>query len=139
MSDTTTLLHDYEISRQLAEAMNHASLTMKRSRRRATSTNELGEARTVAAKTLTKVLHMLSSEIAPVTQEDPDTEIPQELIVDLRERYGAQMPYLVKDLKAAIKSLRDGQTSTEAIEVIDKLSQSADSVASASFRRLRRR
>lgn len=139
MSDTTTLIHEYEASRQLAERMNHASLTMKRARRRATAAAELGAARETAAKALSQVLHLLRADVEPIAAASGDREIPEGLIVDLRERYGAQMPYLVNDLADAIKSLAAGETTNEAIEVIDKLSQSADSVASASFRRLRRR
>jgi hypothetical protein len=139
MSDTTTLLHEYEVSRQLADRMNHASLTMKRSQRRPASAAELAEARTLAAATLAKVLRMLSTDLSSSDREGADADIPQELIEDLRERHGANMPYVLKDMAAAIKLLEAGQTPPAAIQVVDMLSQSADSVASASFRRLRRR
>ena len=137
MSDTTTLIHEYEVSRELAERMNHASLTMKRARRPGkVQSLDVGDARKDAATTLSLVLQMLRPEPEPTT---PAGEIPQDLIEDLRDRYGGEMPYLLRDLANAVDSLKGAEISADAIAVIDKLCQSADSVASASFRRLRRR
>lgn len=136
MSDTTTLIHEYEVSRQLAERMNHASLMMKRARRPGTTPRELDDARDDAITVLAVVHKML----LPAPESTPSSgDIPQDLIEDLRIRYGNEMPYLLRDLANAVQSLRGGNFSAEAIGVVDKLSQSADSVASASFRRLRRR
>jgi ParB-like chromosome segregation protein Spo0J len=60
MSDTTTLIHDYEVSRQLAERMNRASFAMKRSQRHnRLPIPELDEARKSAAETLAQVLQLL--------------------------------------------------------------------------------
>jgi hypothetical protein len=120
--------------------MNRASFAMKRSQRHnRLPIPELDEARKSAAETLAQVLQLLQTGATDASQAVQTTEIPQELIADLRGRYGAEMPYLVSDLAAAVKSLLDGQNSADAIKVIDKLCQAADSVASASFRRLRRR
>jgi hypothetical protein len=137
MSDTTTLIHEYEVSRQLAERMNQASLAMKRARRPGTVPNaDVGDARKEAAATLALVLQMLRPQPEATT---PQGEIPQDLIEDFRGRYGGEMPYLLRDLANAVESLKGGEISPDAIAVIDKLCRSADSVASASFRRLRRR
>ncbi len=136
MSDTTTLIHEYEVSRQLAERMNRASLTMKRACRPGAEARDLDDARKDAVTVLSVVHKML----LPEPESNPSIgDIPQDLIEDLRSRYGNEMPYLLRDLSNAVQSLLGGSISAEAIGVVDKLSQSADSVASASFRRLRRR
>jgi uncharacterized protein (DUF2267 family) len=139
MSDTTTLLHEYELSRQLADKMNQTSLTMKRSQRRPVPVQEVTEARHRAATALDAVLRLLRADVTSPDSKDLNTEVPLELIEELRERHGPRMPYLMKDFAEAVKTLQDGRISAEVIEAVDMLSQSADSVASASFRRLRRR
>lgn len=138
MSDISALSHDYEASSRLAEELNDAILTIRRSRLGSRPGLGIAERRALA-KTLASLWRQLGRQ---VEDGSPETEyIPNEVVERLSKRNRAKMAYFLEDVSRTSSVLQSEAEPIDevVVQTLDQICDAADATASSVFRRMRRR
>lgn len=135
MSDVSALSYEYRASARLAEELNDAVITLKKSRlhHRAGLSHQQ---RRRLADTLGAVRSRLANEKTGKVEF-----LPQEMVEKLSGRHSATLAYFLDDLSQATKSLSDPSSpiADTVVILLDEICDAADQAASSMFRRMRRR
>jgi len=136
MSEISALSHEYESSAKLAEELNEAILTIKKSRlhqRTGLSQDQ--------RKTLASTVGRLRQQLEAGDVGAQGEFLPQEMVERVGERHRARMAYFLDDLNRTIDVLVNDLVPLDdsIVGVLDEICDAADETASAVFRRMRRR
>ncbi len=136
MSEISALSHEYEASARLAEELNEAILTIKKSRLH----QRIGlteDQRKILAGTVAALRQQLEAGQGGAQSEF----LPQEMVERLSERHRPRMAYFLDDLSRTVSVLGNDLVplGDSIIGVLDEICDAADETASAVFRRMRRR
>ncbi len=136
MSEISALSHEYEASARLAEELNEAILTIKKSRLH----QRIGltkDQRKILAGTVAALRQQLEAGQGGAQSEF----LPQEMVERLSERHRPRMAYFLDDLSRTVSVLGNDLVPLDdsIIGVLDEICDAADETASAVFRRMRRR
>jgi hypothetical protein len=138
MSDTSTLNFEYEAAAGFAERVNADVLQIKRWAigRVPQDVSKFDQSR----QELAELFESLAARLAAKQAPSPPMDVPPEVVERLAARHTDNLPYFTQDLAEAASALRTGHSLTPAaIAVLEEVSETADAMASAWFRRLRRR
>jgi len=142
MSDTTSLSSNYSITAAFAKEFNRAVLILKRQHLALEPVPvpggaEVSEAQMKLADHLKGVIRQLDA-----NESDPESaqDIPDGVILRLREKHQEKMSWFISDLRQVERSLRQATPlAQDDFAALDAVCDAADVTASASFRRLWRR
>jgi len=136
MSEISALSHEYEASARLAEELNEAILTIKKSRlhQRIGLTED-------QRKNLAGTVGALRQQLETGQGGAQSEFLPQEMVERLSERHRPRMAYFLDDLSRTVSVLGNDLVPLDdsIIGVLDEICDAADETASAVFRRMRRR
>ncbi len=136
MSDISALSHEYETSAKLAEELNEAILTIKKSRLHKQAGLNLDQ-----RKSLASTVQSLRHQLEPGQGTGQSESLPQEMVERLWERHRPRMAYFLDDLSRTVSVLENDLVPLDdaIVRVLDEICDAADEAASAVFRRMRRR
>ncbi len=147
MSDMTALSHEYETSASFAERVNAAVLQVKKACfHRDNMPEPAVDALADSSKQLANILGELAVRLASLRQSGDQIqlpqamEVPEEVLERIENKQRSRLAYFIEDLELAAEALAGkGKIDNRVLGTLDEVCEAADAIASAMFRRLRRR